>query len=194
MDDAQITARWDFGDGGTSDELSPEYTFEVPGEYSIEACFDIETDTCDGLTICPEVSATFLVCGDIDPSFEVSSDGSIWSFTNTTIIESSGCMHDYAWEILDPSGEPVPGFYDWNFESSFSESGAYEVTLWVEGLTGAFSASQIIEVEVEDEVEDEVSGSGCGCATGGGGALGLFALPFLLIARRRRSLRSDTTR
>lgn len=34
-DGDEITYTWDFGDGNTSEEVTPEHTFEEPGEYSV---------------------------------------------------------------------------------------------------------------------------------------------------------------
>ncbi|MDL2262023.1 T9SS type A sorting domain-containing protein [Bacteroidales bacterium OttesenSCG-928-I21] len=92
------TLSWNFGDGETSEEISPVYTYDTPGEYSVSlTVMDIETGNDSTKTILisiPEPNTYNSIIETACDSY-TAPDGQVYTVSNpdiTTIIPNSmGC-------------------------------------------------------------------------------------------------------
>ncbi len=121
------TYAWDFGDGGTSSEPSPSYTYTRPGSYDV-------TLTVDG----PGGSSTALQSGAVSVSYappvanftESATTGSN-PLTVTFSDDSSGEIGSYLWDFGDGgSSTAATAVY------TFDTAGTYTVSLDVTGPGG----------------------------------------------------------
>ena len=109
-----IAIHWDFGDGHTSEDISPTHVYEVPGLYEIEVSYtlDIEGDTCMATItqhICPgfdlenqECPAAFEyeISNDDEngPTVlftDTSNEAVSWSWNLETVILVKNKIHTY---------------------------------------------------------------------------------------------------
>ncbi len=144
-DDVEIvTYAWDFGDGGTSDEADPVYTYVNPGTYTATLTVTdaeglTDTATIDIVVNAPPVAIPLADVTSGKAPLTVNFDGSTSTDDQDDIVA-------YEWDFgtSDPvSNEVSPQF-------TFDTPGTYTVTLTVtdgEGLTG----SDTLEISVFDE-------------------------------------------
>lgn len=121
------SSSWDFGDGGLSTEVNPQYSYEAPTDLNPEVC----------LTTRDENGCTSLICNEVS-------------------LDSTDCTVDFAYEMDESTGfvsfmdlsEGVPPLqHRWNFGDGFGASlgnpgyyfgnmGAFQVCLTVTDATG----------------------------------------------------------
>jgi PKD repeat protein len=129
---------WDFGNGVTSTEVCPSYTFNQAGEYTVSltafsSCDTVQTST--QISIAGAPTATFTSnpaegCAPLDVSF-----------TNTSVGEVSSVT----W--LFPGGSPA--FSNENNPTiNYNEPGNYDVTLIVSNAAGVDSLRLANHIEV----------------------------------------------
>lgn len=176
-----IEAEWLFGDGGTSDSFEPVHTYENPGNYTIEACFTGERDTCGEWSYCYRRVGYVRACGVPEPEFEIAHvDGLTYTFRNETDVSVYGCIYAIQWDIFqgDALVESVPS---WEPTYTFDSEGEYRVVLNLGGPAGTGAA------EINFAAEDK-RGEGYGCSSvglAGSGLLALLAMGATATRRRR---------
>lgn len=150
---------WDFGDGNTSTEQNPDYTYAAPGDYTVT--FTAESDIGCGSSMTFPVTvnsipvASFIndiVCANTATTFDDQS-----TVANSTIT-------GWTWDILDDNST------DYTVENpthTFTAGGTYDVSLIVQAATGCSSPEVIQTVDVDYiPVPDFTSDSVCiGLAT-----------------------------
>jgi PKD repeat protein len=164
--------RWYFGDGNTSTEQSPTYTYPQSGVFDVTLVVADEFDL--------EMATTNQVTANLAPvaAFDVRHDGLTLEFLDTS-YDSDGEIVSWSWDFGDGSTSA-----EQNPVHTYEEPGIYSVSLMVTDDIGA-SATATTELEPG-------SGGGCGCALPGrhaGAPLGplLLALAGLaLLGRLRR--------
>ncbi len=116
---------WDFGDGGTSTEVNPVYTYTMAGDYTVTltvegACGTVVLESL--VTVCEPPAAGFASDSPVGL-------GTAMHFTST--VTGSGPF-TYAWTFGDGAGtsmDPNPAY-------TYGAAGDYTVTLTVEGACG----------------------------------------------------------
>ncbi|MEP2025430.1 MAG: PKD domain-containing protein [Reichenbachiella sp.] len=114
-------AFWDFGDGSSSDDYDPDFTFPDDGSFQVELTMtsDIgcENSANQSVTVHPNPTADF--------SFEEVCFGSESEFTDVSTI-ASGSVDAYAWDFGDGASAT-----DADPDYVYSDFGEYEVVLVV---------------------------------------------------------------
>jgi len=132
---------WDFGDGGTSNVLSPNYTYTATGLYDVtlivtsaNGCVDSLTKSVSVLDF-PNAQYTFIpttACGPVTASF-----------TNT----STGIANTYQWDFGNGISSTLEDPLDVNYiESDFSDT-VYTIELIATNYCGSDTHTEIITVE-----------------------------------------------
>lgn len=145
-----VSAFWDFGNGGTSDDMSPEYTFPGAGSYAVELTMTsdkgCQNSVTQSVTVNPNPVADFItddVCLNAD-SF----------FTDLSEI-ATGTIDVYNWDLGDTNTSA-----DANPTHTYASNGEYTVQLIIEsdeGCTDETSATvTIYEIPVADFAFDDV--------------------------------------
>lgn len=137
---------WDFGDGNTSTEANPNYTYATGGLYTVT----LTTTSSDGLTAeaSTEVAPVF-----VDYTF-ASVDSQV-TFTNATTGASSltwdfGDGNTVDWESVDTTSDP-----DFNPVHTYRTAETFDVTLTVTNFLGKeYSVTKKIEGLVLSAVPD----------------------------------------
>ena len=180
----QITgASWYWGDAGTSDEIHATHTYETPGNYTVQVCFDGNNEACGDWQYCYNRIGYVRACGVPEAAFTYEHiDGLKYKLLNETDVSVYGCIFEIQWDIYAPDGTLEDSVAAWEPVYTFAEQGEYRVVLNVGGPAGTGAAELYVDVQ-------DLRGEGYGCATGGlGGAagFGLLAIPLVLGLRRRR--------
>lgn len=137
---------WDFGDGNTSTEANPNYTYATGGLYTVT----LTTTSSDGLTA--EAST------DVAPifvDFSFTSVDSQVTFSNTTtgaseIVWSFGDGDTLAWESIDTTTDP-----DYNPIHTYRTADVFDVTLTATNFLGKeFEVTKKVEGLVLSAVPD----------------------------------------
>ncbi len=107
---------WDFGDGGTSDQISPSHIFDQPGKYKVRLvgypCKDtfLKVITVDFLPYAGFVMSDSIICEgagiDFFPSYKAGADSLVWNF-----------------------GDGTPALRSWQPQHAFDSAGRWGVTL-----------------------------------------------------------------
>jgi gliding motility-associated-like protein len=121
------TFAWDFGDGGTSTDISPTHTFNTPGRYDIHLHAD-DPNTCnrtDDTTITIEVFAP--PTADFTYTPDKPMENTPISFVN----QSSPDAISYSWEFGDGNGS-----YETSPTYQYNATGVYDVYLISTNRTG----------------------------------------------------------
>lgn len=120
-------ANWDFGDGGLSAEMNPQYRYEDPNDLNPQVCLTTkDEDGCTSL-ICNEIRLDSAAC-KVDFSYEMDENTGFVSFMD----KSEGVPPlQYRWNFGDGFGASLgnPGYY-------FGNMGAFQVCLTVTDATG----------------------------------------------------------
>lgn len=183
-------AQWTFGDGGTSTEIAPSYTYEEQGQFSVDVVLGGTDDDCGEWSFSYREPGFVLVCEVPDPVFSVepvvSDDGVIYQMVNETDLKTIGCVDEVSWEVLK-AGQVVdtcaarnagqcPTISAWSPKIIFPEEGDYTVRLTTGGPAGSAQA------------ELQIAAEPAGCATSGAAAAGLAGVLVSAgaLLRRRR--------
>lgn len=124
---------WDFGNGDTSEEESPHYTYQEHGTYNITliafrgSCSDT-------------ISAKATVCIHPRANFYYTLADNFVVFFNTSLKPDS-----IYWDFGDGSGSNIS-----NPVHTFPSQSNYPVTLYVYNICGRDSITQIISLSLED--------------------------------------------
>jgi PKD repeat protein len=152
-DDQVKSVLWNFGDGATSTEHSPQHTYATGGRYTVELTV---TDTKNAkastrITFSinqepvPFATAKLPDSPDSVPSKYVSGDPPLTvQFSSAASKDPDGSITEYLWDFGDgaQSTEPNPTY-------TYSEPGVYEVTLTVTDDHGATAQDTSIRIEVK---------------------------------------------
>ncbi|MEM1323519.1 MAG: PKD domain-containing protein [Bacteroidota bacterium] len=163
--DETYTILWDFGDGTTSDEISPTHLYAVPGVYDVSVeitspigCFISESYD-DWITVRPSPIADFFFTPDNPSNFE----------PEVSFFDQS--IDAIAWEwLFDDHGTS----FEMNPIFSFPDTGLQEITLIVTHPSGCTDTMiQFLDVEPQvryflpnaftpnnDDVNDFFQGAG----------------------------------
>ncbi|MGB7337512.1 MAG: PKD domain-containing protein, partial [Phototrophicaceae bacterium] len=139
-----LSYAWDFGDGGSSTEVNPSYSYAVAGNYTVSL-------TATGAEGSTPSSATLLVTVESAPPSVVEPvaaftgapnpvvEGNAIAFSNTSTDALS-----YAWEFGDggSSTEVNPSY-------SYAVAGNYTVSLTATGAEGSTPSTATLDVVVE---------------------------------------------
>ena len=152
--DGQLTSwAWDFGDGTTSDQQSPEHEFTKPGQHVVT----LRVTDDDGATSAP-MTRTVVVNARPSASFTASSLTGPAPFEPTFTSTSSdpdGSIASHAWDFGDgATGSGATASH------RYAAVGTYQVTLTVTDDDGARATStQTVTVTLAPEViEDSPAG------------------------------------
>ena len=139
---------WNFGDGQSSGEQSPNHGYDTTGVYF--TCLTASND-CGNSTVCEFVQVS---CGSVTTAFDFDADGLTVQF----IDYSSAGTNDWQWDFGDGTfsseSEPLHGF---------PMTGTYEVCLNIRGVCGQGQYCQVVEVSCPPPVaqfttlEDELN-------------------------------------
>ncbi|MCB9039116.1 MAG: PKD domain-containing protein [Lewinellaceae bacterium] len=122
---------WEFGDGETSTEVSPNHGFDTTGLYFV--CLTSFND-CGSSTVCDFIQGS---CGNVTTAFDYDAGGLSVQF----IDYSSAGTNDWQWNFGDgtTSTEENP-FHD------FPMTGSYQVCLNISGVCGQGQYCRTVEV------------------------------------------------
>lgn len=152
-DDRVQSVLWNFGDGATSTEESPQHTYERGGRYTVELTV---TDTKNAKTSArvtfsinqepvPFATAQLPDSPDSVPSKYISGEPPLTvQFSSAASKDPDGSITAYLWDFGDgaQSAEPNPTY-------TYSEPGVYEVTLTVTDDHGATAQDTSVRIEVK---------------------------------------------
>lgn len=124
IDAGTLTYEWDFGDGGTSVDVSPSYSYAVDGTYTVtltatsaDGCVDVSTQS---ITVNDSPTALF--------SANTVCEGTATDFTN---LSTGGGSPSYAWDFGDSNTSS-----DVNPSHTYATFGTYTVSLTVTNTNG----------------------------------------------------------
>jgi hypothetical protein len=206
-DSEVIGVRWSFGDGETSEEMSPTHEYLSPGQFTVEAEIELEDPVCGTSTYTYDQLGYVLACEAPRPAdgaagfFTIShADGLTYSTVNHTDVSVYGCVDTIVWEIykgtsaaditpenlVDLDGDDdADTIGAWSPDITFPAAGNYVVVMNIGG-PGGLRASYLAVA-----AEDHAAEGGGGCSTGGGSTAGFGLVGGLLAAvaglRRRRA-------
>lgn len=123
-----MTYFWEFGDGGTSTQPNPTYTWATEGIYTV--CLTV-TDTCSSDSVCKTVSA---ICPDPQTGFAYSDTLLTVNFTDTTPVIGNAT---YFWDFGDGNVSTLQ-----NPTYTYASQGTYQVCLSVTDTCGTDSSCQ----------------------------------------------------
>lgn len=127
-----LTYQWTFGDGGTSTQANPTYSYASPGYYT--ACL-IATNACGTDTTCQVLN---MGCGNTVAAFSSVSNLYVATFTNG----SSGQGNlSYAWDFGDGNTSTQA-----NPVHTYSNTGTYNTCLLVSTPCGTDTTCQSITI------------------------------------------------
>jgi len=130
-----LTSRsWDFGDGGTSTQNNPTYTYLTPGSYTVT----LTVTSAGGSDT--ETKLNYIIVNQPPPVAEFSGaplSGPPGLTTNFTDA-STGSLNSWLWDFGDGSTSTLQ-----NPSHSFAAPGAYSVTLTVSGSGGLDSERKV---------------------------------------------------
>ncbi len=186
-----VSAEWNFGDGGTSDELSATHQYTEPGNYTIQMDVHGERAACgeDGWTNTFRKVGYVRACGAPEPAFEVTHlDGLQYQMLNDSNVSVYGCISAIEWTVFKgdtTSGDPIlPPLRAWEPIIEFPEPGEYTVVMNLGGIGGTTAAKVFFEAK-----NSRGEGYGCDSTSGAAGAGVVGAIGLLgLFGRRRRGV------
>lgn len=203
-DDPVSGVTWEFGDGGTSDELNPCHEYTTSGQFSVAVEFLFSDPECGDTTFNESHLAYVITCTEPIPEpgsegfFEVTHlDGLTYQTVNHTDLSVYGCVDTIEWQvykgaseadiqegnIVDFNGDGAgAGIGAWAPKITFPGEGSYVVVMNVGGPGGLVASFLVVEAE-------DRRGEGSGCATIPAGSAAFGGLFFVAAAalRRRRA-------
>lgn len=147
---------WDFGEGGSSTEENPGYTYTDAGTYTVELIGSIESGCDDTISIevtvdpTPEANFEFVVDGL--SSQDGSTGGCIAStveLNDLSIIADPGEITSWDWDFGDGSGSDEE-----NPDHIYGTPGTYTITLTVETENGCSSTFELDIIMTDGLVMD----------------------------------------
>jgi len=175
-----VGATWYFGDGGSDTDPNGTHTYTEPGNYTVRVCFDGENDQCGSWQHCFRREGYVRACGEPNPDFRIEHvNGLTYDLLNETNLSVYGCIYEVQWDIFDETGEMIRSVKAWEPQVTFEEPGEYRVVLNVGGPGGTEAAELTIRARNQ-------AGEGYGACSHSPASSGFFALPWLLLAMRRR--------
>ena len=121
---------WDFGDGNTSTVQNPNYSYAVPGTYTV--CLTT-TNACGADSTCRIIT----VCDSLAADFISNAVFLTYSFTDS----SSGDVLSWHWDFGDGDTSNLQ-----NPVHTYSTPGAYQVCLTVQDACGSHTFCDTIEI------------------------------------------------
>lgn len=182
-------ASWNFGDGGTSDQLSATHTYDQAGNYTIQVTVTGDREACgpDGWQNSYRKVGYVRACDVPAAEFVVTQlDGLRYQMLNESDVSVYGCISDIKWHVYageNTNGTPIMDpIQAWEPIIDFPDAGTYTVVMSLGGIAGTGGARATFDVS-------RTGSDRPACNTGAstGGAMGLLVLGGLLAARRRRS-------
>ncbi len=136
---------WEFGDGATSDSITPDYTYDVPGRYIVNlyawgpgALSDSVFIRHDTVNVYPTPVANFLVT----PDTVMLPNSAVYGYNRSTDADI------FEWNFGDNGNEVVTGENPIHF---YTEPGTYNIILRVYTEHGCFDSASIFEAVVVEK-------------------------------------------
>ncbi len=143
-DDGLIVSRtWDFGDGQSSPDISPQHTFQSTGEFQVTLTLTDDSGTSASRSITISVTRSPVAVIEVDRTAAATSPA-IFAFDASSSFDPDGEIDQYRWDFGDGSREFLPVV-----AHTFVRSGTFRVRLTVTDNTGVTNTvDQIIEVGI----------------------------------------------
>lgn len=138
-DDGLIIAReWNFGDGTTSQEISPRHTYNSTGEFQVSLTLtdDLGAQATRTTTIFVTEAPVAIISADRTAA---PSAPAVVQFDGTASFDPDGTIEQYEWDFGDGSSELLPTVLH-----QFASSGTFRVTLTVTDDTGITDSTEIL--------------------------------------------------
>jgi len=143
-DDGLIVSRqWDFGDGSTSQEISPRHTFDTTGDFTVTLTLTDDFDAEALRTLVVAVTEAPVAVIAVDPPSAESAPAVI-NFDGSASFDPDGEILEYQWDFGDGSREFLQ-----MVTHVYASSGTYRARLTVtddKGVTG--SSESLIAVGI----------------------------------------------
>lgn len=140
-----MTWLWEFGDGNVSNLQNPNYTYALPGVYTV--CLTV-TDACGIDSSCQTLTIT---CPVATPAFSSSiGNGGTVSFTNMTTPAATS----YSWDFGDGNTSALE-----NPSNVYAASGTYTVCLTVTDDCGSDTYCETLTVDATLGIQSMESGA-----------------------------------
>jgi PKD repeat protein/subtilisin family serine protease len=140
---------WNFGDGGTSSQQNPTHTFSAPGVYDVTLAVNGPSGSST------ETKTAYIqVYGPSDADFNANPTSGPVPLEVQFTDQSSGEIASYAWNFGDGGTSSQK-----NPLHTFTASGVYDVTLSVNGPSGASTETKMAYIQVYDSVQANFSAS-----------------------------------
>jgi hypothetical protein len=192
-ENANITSvEWDFGDGGSSTELSPCHTYTEQGQYTVVVTINGTAESCGEWSFDYNQRAYIVACELPSPGLNPETgdaygglftyehvEGLQYQLVNRTDTSVYGCLDTILWQIYD-GDTIIDEISAWSPKIELPEDGVYRVLLNIGGPGGMTAAE--LEIDTSD-----IKTGGCSAAPVGVGVglMGLLAGLGLAVTRRR---------
>lgn len=145
-DDGLIVSRqWDFGDGSTSQAISPSHTYRTTGEFTVRLTLTDEDGASASRTLRIRVTQGPVAVIQVDRTSAPSAPA-LFNFDATGSSDPDGEIVAYEWDFDDGSREVVPVV-----THTFAQAGTFRVELTVTDNTGVTNTtSQVITVGIRE--------------------------------------------
>lgn len=146
-DDGVIVERtWDFGDGQTSQDISPQHTFQSNGQYNVRLTLTDDRGASSSNTIQVVVSERPVAVINVDRDTAANAPAA-FSFDGSASYDPDGLEGEkltYRWDFGDGSREILP-----TIQHTYTAAGQYRVTLTVTDVNGIVgTADRRVEVGI----------------------------------------------
>ncbi len=138
-DDGIIVSRaWDFGDGGTSVEISPTHTFTATGEYTVSLTLTDDQGGSASNTLVISVTEAPVPVIEVDRTTAPSAPAT-FTFDGSDSSDPDGSIVAYTWDFDDGSREVIPAVVH-----TFGSAGTFRVRLTVTDNTGVTASTGVL--------------------------------------------------